>query len=201
MRAHAARHHPTPASPAPDAFRRSSAWAAAFACPHPLSLRPPRCLSAARARLPPCRPRIGASSSCSGATAASPRGCGHSRRAASRSSTAGPPWPKCPPGEGGLAVAYQGPGRMRSGVLADGPATLPCAHWRAAPTLTHAPSGAPAAPCSPPEAQRLSAALKAEGFKFLGPTTCYALMQVLAGLPLCLSVQGSFRGPGRGAAA
>jgi DNA-3-methyladenine glycosylase I len=44
-------------------------------------------------------------------------------------------------------------------------------------TLVHAPASLSEVPATSPEATAMSKALKARGFRFVGPTICYALMQ------------------------
>lgn len=53
--------------------------------------------------------------------------------------------------------------------------------WSFAPAPTPAPTAIADVPASTPEAAALATALRARGFRFVGPTTAYALMEA-AGL-------------------
>lgn len=54
---------------------------------------------------------------------------------------------------------------------------LPELLWASAPALGHPPLRAEEVPATAPESIRLAADLKSRGFRFVGPTTVYALMQ------------------------
>ena len=65
--------------------------------------------------------------------------------------------------------------------------------WSFAPR-THKPRMAGEVPVYTPEAQAMAKALKRQGFRFVGPTTCYAFMQSVGMVndhhPECMSYQG-----------
>jgi len=60
-----------------------------------------------------------------------------------------------------------------------GPATLSSLVWSFAPAARPAPRTAADIPAVTPESTALSKALKRHGFRFVGPTTAYALMQAM----------------------
>jgi DNA-3-methyladenine glycosylase I len=60
-------------------------------------------------------------------------------------------------------------------IIAGGTDDLDSLLWGFAPERRHRPAGE--VPATTPESVAMSTALKARGLRFLGPTTCYALMQ------------------------
>ena len=56
---------------------------------------------------------------------------------------------------------------------------LPVLVWSFVPEEHHRPRSLEEVPTTSPEAKALAAALKSHGFAFVGPTTCYALMQAI----------------------
>jgi DNA-3-methyladenine glycosylase I len=60
-----------------------------------------------------------------------------------------------------------------------GPETLSSLVWSFAPAARPAPRTAADIPAVTPESTALSKALKRHGFRFVGPTTAYALMQAM----------------------
>lgn len=61
--------------------------------------------------------------------------------------------------------------------LRDGGQALPELLWSFAPPRRPRPAGFEQVPAITPESSAMAKALKANGFRFVGPTTAYALMQ------------------------
>jgi DNA-3-methyladenine glycosylase I len=61
--------------------------------------------------------------------------------------------------------------------LRDSETPLPRLVWSFRPEARHAPAAATDVPASTPEARALCDVLRGAGFRFVGPTTTYALMQ------------------------
>ncbi|MBW3605053.1 MAG: DNA-3-methyladenine glycosylase I [Actinobacteria bacterium] len=68
--------------------------------------------------------------------------------------------------------------RATLALQADG-STLTELLWSFAPDERAAPETAAEVPATTPESTAMARALKARGFRFVGPTTCYALMQAV----------------------
>jgi DNA-3-methyladenine glycosylase I len=64
-------------------------------------------------------------------------------------------------------------------VLHDAGGTLSDLLWAFAPPTRPRPADATDVPASTPESTAMAAALKVRGFRFVGPTTAYALMQAM----------------------
>jgi DNA-3-methyladenine glycosylase I len=70
-----------------------------------------------------------------------------------------------------------GNARITRDLIADDPGALDQLIWSFAPPPRRGPNGLSGLPATTPESEALSKELRKRGYKFVGPTTMYALMQ------------------------